>query len=102
MHLHPSRQRPESTTQFGRIKCIARLVPNTMWTFTEWQLQAKPADACFMVIRIIGCRINYLVVQDAPSLWSLDRSRALAVKDREHCYSLARLHHGLMVMEVQP
>lgn len=73
-----------------------------MKLYTEWQLTAKSKDACFMIIRIIGCRINYLVTQDEPSLWSLDRSRAMALSDREHCYSLARLHHGLMIMEVQP
>jgi hypothetical protein len=74
----------------------------TMWKFTEWQLQARPRDAAFLIIRIIHLQINYLVADVPAPTWSLDKSQAWCFKDRDHCYQVGRRNQGLMVMEVAP
>lgn len=73
-----------------------------MTQFTEWQLTAPPKEAAFMVVKVIRLKIHYLMFDGAEHQWDTDKGNALAIKDREHAYALARKQGGLMIMEVQP
>jgi hypothetical protein len=73
-----------------------------MYRLTDWQLQAQPRSAAFLVMRVIHLRIHYLTDTIPEPQWSTDKTHAICDPVRDDVYALSRRVGGLMVMEVVP
>lgn len=64
-------------------------------TLKDWRERCGNESACWLVLRLMRCKINWLTPSGA---WSLKQQDAAIWTDREACYQQAQRSTGLLYL----